>query len=229
MKQVFQQLKRTTHNFQTYGRGFTQHHPAFCLKRHVAYQKGGAGFTLVEVMVTVGIFGLAFVTIGAIFLGFTISQARATQAQRLLNEGNYIFDSVVREIRMNAIDYSCTATSYATETDYICLQSLDGKSIHFRITDAGTTKRIEVCKMQTYDEPACADASENWSIMTPDFMKVIDVQFYVSPTQSPYETDDIIYAYHPITIVRMVIESGRGRARQVYRFQTAVSSRVYNF
>ena len=48
-----------------------------------------SGYTIVEMMVTVSIFTLAFVAISAIFLGYNTAQSNASVSQRLLNEGNY--------------------------------------------------------------------------------------------------------------------------------------------
>ena len=61
------------------------------------------GYTIVEMLVAVAIFSLAFITISVIFLGFTGAQSRAAVSQRLLNEGSYMLELVARENRMHAV------------------------------------------------------------------------------------------------------------------------------
>src|SRR3989344_4022602 len=103
-----------------------------------------SGYTLVEMLVTVSIFALAFIAIGAIFLGYSTAQSRASTAQRLLNEANFFLESIAREIRSHAVDYDCSAEM----TDaYICLRSPEDSSVvQIRVTEVSGEKQIWMCR-----------------------------------------------------------------------------------
>ena len=57
------------------------------------------GFTLIEILVAVGVFGVVAVIISGIFLNINNLQKNTASYQRLQNEGRYIFDKLAREIR----------------------------------------------------------------------------------------------------------------------------------
>jgi prepilin-type N-terminal cleavage/methylation domain-containing protein len=183
------------------------------------------GYTLVELLVTVSIFALAFLAIGAIFLGFSTAQSRAGNAQRLLNEGNFLFESVAREIRMRAIDYDCLeAANYESETDYVCLKSIDGAKVHFQVIDqTGSDYDIQICRDFT------GSACTTWRSIKPSFLTVTKAEFYISPVNNPLDSNDFNEIFHPLTLITMTIETGSGRTVKKHNFQTTVSSRLYNF
>jgi prepilin-type N-terminal cleavage/methylation domain-containing protein len=176
------------------------------------------GYTLVEMLVAVAVFALAFVTIGAIFIGYNTAQSRAGVSQKLLNEGNHILEAVAREIRMHAIDYNCIFSD-------ICLRAVDGKEIHFRFDHSSAPDKLQVCK----DNDGC-DIGSSWSTMNPDFLTLGNVEFHTYPLDNPASpSTSAANTYHPITVILMTIESGSGTKQQIFDLQTTVSSRVYDF
>ena len=184
-------------------------------------QQQSAGYTLIEMMVAITIFAIAFVAIGAIFLSYSLAQTRASSGQRLLNESNFLFETVAREIRMNAIDYSCPFADPATTINYICLKKTDGTVEHVKFEN----KQILVCKQPTALD--CAGPT-NWISLTPAFVTVSSAKFYTYPTADPNAIDVAdAQLFQPITTILMSVATGQGRAYQTYDFQTAVSSRVY--
>lgn len=189
--------------------------------------KQQGGYTLVEMLVTVAIFGLAFVTIGVIFISTSAAQARASSAQRLLNEGNFILESITREIRMNAIDYSCAPGNYTSNHERICLRSVDGKAIHFRFSPAAAPGKIQVCT--DYDAFPCTLDSQ-FTSLNPDFLTITKWEFHVYPVLYPLDVNrGSTEVFQPITTIVVRMETGTGRSKQAYDLQTAASSRVYNF
>lgn len=187
----------------------------------VKYQRG---YTLVEMLVTVSIFALAFTAIAAIFLGFTTAQSRASNAQKLLNEGNFVFEAIAREVRMHSIDYTCPGVVYADDKDGICLRSIDGgESIQFHYDSIAKT--VSVCKKIGPSQCLVSD----WRVLHPDTITVSNFKWHVFPTEDPLRTTDVDKMFHPLVTLQMTIEAGTGRARQEYDFQTAVTSRAYSF
>lgn len=190
-------------------------------------KKSRGGYSLIEMLVTVAIFALAFVAIGAIFIGFSTAQSRASAAQQLLNEGNFILESITREIRGNTIDYSCTASDPASNHTYLCLRSIDGRSVHFRFNDPSASGKLQVCI--DYDDFPCTFVNQ-WIDMNPSFLTITKIAFHTYPTSNPLNVDRTANeVFQPITTILMSIEAGKGRAKQHYDLQTAASSRVYNF
>jgi len=189
-------------------------------------QKRKNGFTLVEMLITVSIFAIAFIAIGAIVIGFSSAQSNASESQRLLNEGNFLLEAIAREIRMSAIDYSC-GLDLATTHDYICLRSSDTGSIHIRFRQVTSPSTLEICSDS--DSLPCTDTAD-WTVLNPDFLRINNVAFYTFPTENPLAFDahpDQIY--QPVTLILMEIETGGGKRLQQFQLQTTVSSRIYNF
>lgn len=182
------------------------------------------GYSLVELIVAVSIFAIAFVTIAAIFVGFSLSQSRAGQSQRLLSEGNYILESIAREVRMNAVAYSCGCYNPATQTDYICLTSESGQRTHFYYDGSPGAQKIYLLK----DTVGTGCANNSYPALNPDFIKVTNFSLRTIPSSAPQAVDAPASAvYQPITIINLSVETGSGKNFIHYDFQTAVSSRYY--
>lgn len=183
-----------------------------------------AGYTIVEMLVTVTIFSLSFLAIAAIFLGFSGAQTRAGVAQRLLNEGNFLLELVTREIRMHAVDYSCTQRS----ATYACLRSVDGQAIHIKFDNLANPKTLQVCK--DYDASPCPFGSPKWITLNPTSVILTNVSFQTHPNVNPLSSDVApAQVFQPMTTILMSIQAGQGRSQQIYDLQTAVSSRAYSF
>ena len=199
------------------------------------YQLPTNGYTLVEMLVAVAIFALAFGAIAAIFIGFTTAQGRATQAQKLLNEANYLFESVAREIRNNAVDYTCpevAGNGAYGQTCYICLRTSEGGVVHIRYVN----QDVQICRELSNPECHAIGHPENWYSLTPAGVLVTNMYFYVIPTLDPSKPEfandwwgspEFFVPNQPLTTIIMAVEGGTGKSKQTYHFQTAVSSRVY--
>lgn len=187
--------------------------------------KNDNGYTLVELLVTVSIYALAFTAISAIFLGYSTAQSRAVVAQRLLSEGNHIFEQVAREIRINALEYECSGADYSFETDYLCLKTYEGRQVRFRITGGTQNKQVEICKMTTLASCGTSD----WRALTPSTLNVTDFKFHVFPDDNPQNGTVEGDFYHPLVVLEASMEAGSGKKRQTYDFQTVISSRAYAF
>ena len=179
-----------------------------------------AGYTIVEMLVSVAVFGLAFIAIGAIFIGFSTAQSRASVSQRLLNEGNFVLEAVAREIRMNAIDYDCGLMS----SRYICLTAPDGTETHFRFNDPSAPNILQACS-----DPVSVGVACSWINLHSSDVDITNVEFHVFPQNDPFAPNapdgDI---FQPITTILMTIQAGVGRGQQIFDLQTSVTSRLYN-
>tara|TARA_B100001964_G_C14093939_1_gene536111 strand:+ start:200 stop:742 length:543 start_codon:yes stop_codon:yes gene_type:complete len=67
--------------------------------------KNNKGFTLVELLIAISIFASLSIVISGIYLAFSKSQARIKASQSLLNDTQYILETISKEIQNNQIDY----------------------------------------------------------------------------------------------------------------------------
>lgn len=95
------------------------------------------GFTLIEILVTISIFGSVVVMISAVYIGFSHIQARANATQRILNDSQFILEAMAREIRndlildYNPTDARCEAVIGDNYLGCILLQREDGQVVTF--------------------------------------------------------------------------------------------------
>jgi len=70
--------------------------------------KRQSGFTLMEMVVTVGVFAIVSMVSSAIFINVNNLQQQTGNLQRLQNEGRYLLEKIAREIRGRELDYGAT-------------------------------------------------------------------------------------------------------------------------
>ena len=68
-------------------------------------KKTQLGFTLVEVVVAIGIFSLASVIISTVYFNTNNLHQQTANFQRLQNEGRYLVEKIAREVRAREITY----------------------------------------------------------------------------------------------------------------------------
>ncbi|PIT90315.1 MAG: hypothetical protein COU22_02845, partial [Candidatus Komeilibacteria bacterium CG10_big_fil_rev_8_21_14_0_10_41_13] len=74
--------------------------------------KKQSGFTLIEVVVALGIFSIATTYAIGIFVQSNQVQRRTANVQRVLSDARYVLEVMAREVRMGEIDYDYSG--YAT-------------------------------------------------------------------------------------------------------------------
>jgi len=65
--------------------------------------KNKKGFSLVEMLISISIFGLLVLAVLGIYLSFNNTQIRTTAAQQLLNDSQYAIELMTKEIRNSSI------------------------------------------------------------------------------------------------------------------------------
>lgn len=189
------------------------------------------GLTLVEILVAVSIFSLLSVVVAGIYVAFSHSQARATRAQRLLNDAQFALVGIAREIRNNQLYYGfgLTAVDCNNEITFpiniescIFLKKSDGTIVSFA-KETGENKLYYLVKNQTSGE---------WSATGYVFNDgnegiVIDsLNFWPNPPTDPSVEGN---NRQPIVMIQVQVSTDDTDIyRQVhYNLQTSVSSRVY--
>jgi len=177
--------------------------------RYVLHKRG---FTLIEVVIAMGIFSIASVVISAVYLNANNLHQNTANFQRLQNEGRYIIEKIVRETRAREIDYSS-------------IDPLQPQS------------QIKFLKDELGDEVAISLVNGNliYSVgelsadLNAQDIEVSDVKFYVIPsTQNVWGEDPINDFQSRVTILlKLKNKVFNPDYQREILIQTTVSSKVY--
>ena len=170
--------------------------------------KNEEGFTLVELLIAVSIFALLSVIISGIYLAFSKSQARTKVSQSLLNDAQYILETVAKEIKNNEI----VGIGTSGDTDIYTLKKENGDLVYFEY------------HWLTSLRYGLDDDDEGWwiDLNDDDDFKITYFNIYLNP-------DNFDENEQPrVTISLRVDKTSTVAYEKVfYNLQTTVSSRIY--
>lgn len=193
---------------------------------------GEAGFTLMELVVVMGIFSMVVVAASDIFLLASTAQRKVFDLERIQADARFTMEAITREVRAGGIDYGY----YEGRADPVSvpereLALVDSNNTHlvfYRSEDPGD------CVDQNSAPCLVVRIESGDSVpITPRDVVVRTASFYIAPATDPtkftvetgtYDTDQ-----HPRVTVVLVLEASAGRAarRALVSFQTTVASRIY--
>ncbi len=190
------------------------------------------GFTLMELLVALGIFSMVVTAASDIFLMTSRAQRKIFAMERAQADARLALEAMIREVRSDRIDYASYAGGVPVPSDILYLRDSRGESIDFRIS------RTEA------ENDLCADAasrpcalvkvgSGDIAAITPRGVRVLQLKFLISPTVDPMAIDAATGTYlsdlQPRVTVIMDMEALGERAGEsslVYT-QTTATSRQY--
>jgi len=198
--------------------------------------KKQSGFTLIEVVVALGIFSIATTYAIGIFVQSNQVQRRTANVQRVLSDARYVLEVMAREVRMGEIDYDYSG--YATtggeldlEQSVLALRDVDNQPIRFRRQlIAGLPDRyvVQVCS----EKEVCL--ADDWLDITPEDLSIERLVFYISPPKDPFTWNDSLvdYNYDSQPMVTIVMQSQSlyqeaDLAERTADLQTTVTTRKY--
>lgn len=115
------------------------------------------GFTLIELIVAIGIFGLVVVMTVSIFVSALISQRRIISLRNIEDNVRFVLESMAREIR--------TGKNFSGSVNSLSFTNAKGESIMYRLNN----KTIE----------KSSDGGANYSIVTGPEVTVDYLNFYL--------------------------------------------------
>jgi len=185
------------------------------------------GFTLMEVVVGLALFGVSLIVLTDIYLLSQTAQNRLASETRIQSDARYVMEVIAREVRMNLIDYSAiTNIPGQPYLDYLPLKDLVGNTMVFVATSS-----------PTYCEPgttSCLTVKRNnsaWASITPRGVNILRSNFYVYPESDPFRilADGYAASSTPRVTIILVAENitAKTAEKEVQSLQTTVSSRVY--
>ena len=186
-------------------------------------KKNLRGFTLAEMLVTVGVFAITMTVSSSIFINVNNLQQQTANMAKLQNEGRYILEKISKEIRGRELDYA-----------QINLDSVTGltDTLVFKPDEFGETYTVyyntnnKSINVQTYTEVAGIKTA----ILSSEEITVDKMQFRISPTTDPY---DISVSSSPLEQSRVTIMMEIKNANTMERYQkklllqTTISSKNY--
>lgn len=198
-------------------------------------QKGGDhGFTLMELLVVLGLFSTVVVVASDIFILSNRAQRKILSLERTQADARFTMEAITREVRTGDVDfgyYAARGTQIGRPEAELALIDNTNTPIRFHQSDAGNSMfcpdtESTPCLLVTLD------VNDPVSI-TPKGVLVRNARFYISPSSDPDVFDPGTGTYpvniQPRVTVVLVLDSVAQKAEDRVRvqFQTTIASRTY--
>lgn len=197
-----------------------------------AFAKNARGFTLMEMLVALGLFSMVMATGMDIYLLAGRAQRKVFTLERLQSDARYAMEAMAREVRTGSIDFAYYAgrgTPLALPDSELALVASDNSRLRFH-------------RSTTADQGYCADAASvpcllvtadngTPAAITPRGVSVTSLGFYVAPSLDPFTFGAAGWLVnvqpHVTVVVALRSVGGRiGETQDIY-LQTTATSRAY--
>lgn len=186
-------------------------------------KKNNQGYTLIEMIVSVGIFAIVSVLIAQLFVIFSQTQQKSTIQQQIQGDARVVLAQVSDRIRSGIIDYASYGVGISSPTDQLYLIDENGISVLIEKSSSPT-------ECPSAESTPCLVISENGGAPTPmssDKFTVDIVQFYIDPSTDPEPSSGPdIQPRVTMTIGITGVNINDALKSPTY-IQTTASSRVY--
>lgn len=190
-------------------------HSAFCILH------SRRGFTLVEMVIVLGIFLVASTVATSIFVSANKASRKTVGITRVGSDARWAMEKMVEDIRLGTVDY--TALAHVTPTNVLPLRTIDGQMISYGLSNDRTVCGDAAISCLTVSYNGVSLAS-----MTPKGMNVRRLNFYVWPSSDPFTDTPTEFGQPRVTIVfetETVTSKKEEQAR--LSLETTVSTRIY--
>lgn len=192
------------------------------------------GFTLMEILVAIGIFALLSSIFTVIYVTLSKDQQRAKASQALLNNSLYVLELLARDIKNNELDYNFLSTDQACNStfhpqDCIVFKRLDGSLGSFLKPNGDGSLWYSVLQCDNYPSQCSFLQSEGTELLSASLndIQVDYLRFLVQPVNESY-LDQSINQQPKVTIILKTSYVSQKAVEQIsYTLQTTVSSRIY--
>jgi prepilin-type N-terminal cleavage/methylation domain-containing protein len=196
--------------------------------------KNKQGFSLLELLLAIGIFSILITVVSGIYIAFSKTQTEVRASQRLLNDSQYAMEIMAREIRNNVIfDFEptiadCNSFLGVNYNTCIILQREDKSLVAFTTYNNILYHIILTCN-DDYSSCSWGTNQNDYTYLLSPYtnqVQVEDLDFYISPDVDPYQgavdeqprvTIKLKTRYYSTKVVEQVS----------HNLQTTVSSRIY--
>lgn len=198
------------------------------------------GYTLIELIISMGIFMLTMMVVTGIFLSYVRTQRDVVVRQKLTTDLEFAVEQMARDIRLMTIDYPryqaeggitfpvrnlYLRDSNGIPVEYILMDSQGvcaSQAFPCILKKADTDFDGEI-NIDTDTEEILTTHSMRVSKRSVDTENVLKLEFYITPQDNPGEA----YAQPRVTIV-VEVESVTNPG-STYAIETTVTSRMYEY
>jgi prepilin-type N-terminal cleavage/methylation domain-containing protein len=200
------------------------------------------GFTLIEMIISLGIFMLFLTAIFGTYIQITGLQQKTNLSREAIAEAREVMTFISEEVKDKAIDYTCYADLFpcvnginGNTVEEISLISKDGleRTIIKKIRDSQTSQIY----LTTLNQSRTNTANDQWidqtqeSKLHSDTLAFNDVIFQITPNLDPFSNSIEIASrdelqYQPVIHVNLNV--ARPESKSTIVLETSISSRIYN-
>lgn len=148
------------------------------------------GFTLIEMIIALSIFVLTVLIATNIYLIINNVQRRTLAMQKVQDDVRYLFEAMAQEVRLGRINYDYYLDNSidlhplaAADNEVLAVVNQLSESVFFRINSAGD--KVQYCKIEQ-DSNCRLTFDEDWQDITPEGVRVIDLEFIITPSADPF-------------------------------------------
>lgn len=198
-------------------------------------QKNRRAFTLVEILVAIGVFAMLSSIFTMIYATISKNQQRSKASQLLLNNSLYVLELMARDIKNNELDYNFLLSGgecndAANPRNCIIFKRPDNTLGAFTQSDDGTSLWYSVVNCQSYPSSCSFLQAEGAELLSPTLNDIqLDyVRFLVEPiNENPYQSQATNQQPRVTIVLQTSYITSRESEKISYTLQTTVSSRIY--
>ncbi|MBI4117524.1 MAG: prepilin-type N-terminal cleavage/methylation domain-containing protein [Parcubacteria group bacterium] len=195
----------------------------FCYKKKTSFVNG-AGFTLVEVIVSMSIFSFLIVTVTGIMIRSLGAQNKTLNVARLQADAQNVFGRFIDDIKTHTIDYAYSGYSggLTLPASELALVDDEGSTVVYRSGDSVCPDlSSSPCLEVSYDQGV------SWNAATSRGVRLPSLRFFIMPQQNPFERSGGAYASNRQPEVTITAAFQTAKGDHTLFLQNTISSRVY--
>lgn len=204
----------------------------FFLKKNV--RASLAGFTLVEILIAIGIFAMLSSIFTVIYVTISKDQQRSKASQLLLNNSLYVLELMARDIKNNELDYNFLTVGagcnrIANPQNCVVFKRVDNSLGSFTQSGEVGKEALFYSIIQCDSYPDLCNFTGSIDLLSPtlNMVRLDYLRFLVEPLADPY-LDQTATSSPKVTIIMQTSYTGTKLSEQIsYTLQTTVSSRIY--
>jgi prepilin-type N-terminal cleavage/methylation domain-containing protein len=188
------------------------------------------GFTLVEMIVATAVFATASLIITDLFLISNRAQRRAESSQAIQSDARVLLANITERVRSGEIDYAAYVGPIPKPADMLAIIDERGRSVVIRGSDTVFANTVCPSELSTPCLEISEDGGLTYQPMTSERIRLVGMQFYIDPPESPLEQDagGFVYDIQPRVTFVLGLQGTTANAAELGTtfIQTTVSSRV---
>ena len=165
-------------------------------------------FTLVELMVSVGIIIVVVLSAMGIYIKVIGTRQKSVGQLNIQEEGQYLMSLIVKDVRAGMVDYSaydgnyCGVLGAGGVTEQLCLLDFSDtqNQISYKREVNAIRGYLEKCKGVVAGDDYCDD-NDNYDSITMEDVSIERLDFYIMPTSNPFTPGSEEYNNPKVTVV----------------------------